>query len=301
MKGSVLSSEHLPTAKKGITAYLLIAFGLAWLLWEIALRIGPSADSPLFQLAILPGSFAPAIASVVVRKWITREGFRDAGLRLNLRRWRYYLAGWSLPLLVVSAIVILAVVLGIANPDFTLERALRELTPEGTTLPSFPPGSLFILPFQLMITALIATPILWGEEFGWRGYLQVRLMGNRPLPSAIVTGLIWGLWHIPINLRGYNFPDHPVLGMLVFTVSTIMLSIIFGWLRIRTGSIWPASLAHSATNAVGGSLTLLLFTGGPNWIFVSYVGILGWVPLGILCSWIILSGQLGPSASAPAS
>ena len=134
--GSVVSSEPFPTDKRGITAYLLIAFGLAWLLWEIALRIGPSADNPLFQLAILPGSFAPAIASVVVRKWISREGFRDAGLRLNLRRWRYYLAGWSLPLLGVSAIVILAVVLGIANPDFTLERALRELMPEGTTLPS---------------------------------------------------------------------------------------------------------------------------------------------------------------------
>ena len=44
--------------------------------------------------------------------------------------------------------------------------------------------------------------------------------------------------------------------------------------------------------AVGGSLTLLLFTGGPNWIFVSYVGILGWVPLGVLCAWIVLTGQL---------
>lgn len=298
VKGSAVNSGPFPTDKKGIIAYLLIAFGLAWFLWEIALRMGPSANSPLFQLAILPGSFGPAIASVVVRKWITREGFGDAGLRLNLRQWRYYLAGWSLPLLVVSAIVLLSVALGIANPDFTLERALRELTPEGTTLPSLPPGSFFILPFQLMITALIAAPILWGEEFGWRGYLQVRLMGNRPLLSAIVTGLIWGLWHLPINLRGYNFPDQPVLGMLVFTVSTIMLSIIFGWLRTRTGSIWSASLAHSATNAVGGSLTLLLFTGGPNWIFVSYVGVLGWVPLGILCAWIVLTGQLGGSSAS---
>ena len=278
--------------KKGVIVYLLIAFGLAWLLWEIALRIGPPADSPLFQLAILPGAFAPAVATVVVRKWVTREGFGDAGLGLNLRQWRYYLVGWSLPLLVVLAIVLLAVLLGIANPDFTLERALKELTPEGTTLPSLPPGIFVILPFQLMFVALVSAPILWGEEFGWRGYLQVRLMGHHPLLAAILTGLIWGLWHIPLNLRGYNFPGQPVLGMLVFTVSTIMLSIIFGWLRARTGSIWSASLAHSATNAVGGSLTLLLFTGGANWIFVSYVGVLGWVPLGILCAWIVGTGQL---------
>ncbi len=31
------------------------------------------------------------------------------------------------------------------------------------------------------------------ESVGWRGYLQVRLMGHHPLLAAIVTGLIWGL------------------------------------------------------------------------------------------------------------
>ncbi len=287
-----LKGETSDTDKKGIVVYLLIAFGLAWLLWEIAMRIGPSVDSPLFQFAILPGALAPAVATIVVRKWITREGFGDAGLGLNLRRWRYHLVGWALPLLVVLAIVLLAVTLGITNPDFTLERALRELTPEGTALPSLPSGFFVILPFQLMFTALMVTPLLWGEEFGWRGYLQVRLLAHRPLLAAVVTGLIWGLWHIPINLRGYNFADQPLVGMLVFTVSAIMLSIIFGWLRLKTGSVWSASLAHSATNVVGGGLTLLLFTGGPNWIFVSYVGVLGWVPLGILCAWIVGTGQL---------
>ena len=202
-----LKGETSDTDKKGIVAYLLIAFGLAWLLWEIALRIGPSVDRPLFQFAILPGALAPAVATIVVRKWITREGFGDAGLGLNLRRWRYHLVGWALPLLVVLAIVLLAVTLGIRNPYFTLERALRELTPEGTALPSLPSGFFVILPFQLMFTALVVTPILWGEEFGWRGYLQVRLLARRPLLAAVVTGLIWGLWHIPINLRGYNFAN----------------------------------------------------------------------------------------------
>ncbi len=282
----------MDTNRKGVVTYLLIAFALAWVLWEIALMLGPSVDNPLSQLAILPGALSPAVAAIVVRKWVTQEGFADAGLRLNIARWRYYLAGWFLPLLVVSVIVLLAVALGISDPDFTLDRALRHLAPEGATPPSLPSGLMAVLPFQFMITALVATPILWGEEFGWRGYLQVRLMGHRPLLAAVVTGLIWALWHLPINLRGYNFPDQPMLGTLVFTVSAIMLSIIFGWLLVRTGSIWAASLGHSATNAIGGNLTLLLFWGGPNWIFVSYVGILGWVLLGVVCAWIVLTGQL---------
>lgn len=280
------------THKKGLAAFLLISFGLAWIIWEITLRVGPSAREPLFQLAILPGALAPAVAAIVVRKWVTREGFTDSGLKLNLHRWRYYAAGWTLPLLVVSVILLAAVTLGISDPDFSMRRAIWQLGPPGTVAPPLPSGIFAMVVIQSMITAMVATPILLGEEFGWRGYLQVRLFRNRPLLAAVLTGVIWAFWHLPINLRGYNFPDQPIVGMLIFTVSAIMLSIIFGWLRTKTGSIWAASLGHSATNAVGASLTLLLFIGAPNWIFVSYVGVLGWVPLGAICMWIALTGQL---------
>jgi membrane protease YdiL (CAAX protease family) len=287
---------------KGIVVYLAVAFGMAWVLWEIPLRFGLSPRSPLFQLAALPGAFAPAVAAIVVRKWVTREGFADAGLRLNLRRWRYYLVAWLLPLPVTAVIVVLAVALGIGQPDFSLLRALRALATEGTRVPSYvPPGLLLVVPIQLLVTALLATPILWGEEFGWRGYLQVRLLGQHPLLAAVATGLIWGVWHYPINLRGYNFSGHPVLGLVVFPVSTILLSIIFGWLRLRTGSVWAASLAHAATNAIGGSLITLLFAGGPDSIFVGYLGLLGWLPLGGLCAWIVFSGQLRSGMVAPCS
>jgi hypothetical protein len=91
---------------------------------------------------------------------------------------------------------------------------------------------------------------------------------------------------------GYQFPDHPILGLFVFPVSATLLSIILGWLRLRTGSVWSVSLAHAAINAVGASFLTLLFLGGPNWIMVSYFGVLGWLPLGALCLGIVLRGQL---------
>lgn len=278
---------------RGVVVYLLIAFGMAWILWEVPLQFGLSTRSPLFQLAVLPGAFAPAVATLIVRKWVTGEGFADAGLRLNLRRkWPYYVFAWLWPLIATFVIVVLAMVSGVSQPDFSLQRAVKALAPGGSLPPSLPPSLWLVLPIQFLITALLATPILWGEEFGWRGYLQIRLFGHRPLLAAVTTGLIWGVWHYPLNLRGYNYPDQPVLGLFVFPVGTILLSIIFGWLRLRTGSVWAASLAHSATNAIGGSLTMLLFVGGPNWIFVSYLGLLSWVPLGALCAWIVFSGQL---------
>lgn len=283
----------------GIFAYLLMAFGGAWLLWALALRAGGTlATNPAFQILILPGAFAPAVAAIVVRRWVTREGFADAGLRPDLRRgWRYYLFGLLWPFLAVSAIVVLAVVLGLSRPDFSLQRSLGELAP-GRAVPAFPAALWPLIPVQLAITAVIATPLLWGEEFGWRGYLQSRLFANQPLPAAVATGLLWGVWHYPLILAGYGYPDDRVLGLLIFPVGTVLVSVFFGWLRLRTGSVWAPSLAHAATNAVGGSLTTLLFLGGPNWVFASYLGILGWVPLGALCVWIVLTGRLAPDDTA---
>jgi len=286
----------MDTKTKGILGYLVLAFGLAWALWEIPIRLGLTPERPVFQLAVLPGAFAPAVAALIVRKWITGEGFADAGLRPNLRAaWPTYLIAWLLPLPMTAVIVALAVISGLSQPDFTLMRFATHLFGE-TSIPSPPPSIWLLLPFQLSINALIATPILWGEEFGWRGYLQLRLFPRRPLLAAIATGLIWGAWHYPLNLRGYNYPDHLLLGLALFPIGTALLSIVFGWLRLRSGSIWAPCLAHAATNAIGGSLTMLLFMGGPNWIWASYLGVLGWLPLGVLCTWIVLTGQLQAEA-----
>jgi membrane protease YdiL (CAAX protease family) len=284
---------------KGVISYIVLAYGLAWILWEVPIRLlGASPRDPtLFQFVALPGAFAPAVAALIVRQWITREGFADSGLRPNLRKgWSYYLAGWLLPLPVLAVIVGLAWALSLARPDFTLLSGIGSL---GLDLPPSAAPSLLglALPFLLLVNALLAFPLLWGEEFGWRGYLQVRLFPERPLLAAVSTGIIWSLWHLPLNLRGYNFPGYPLLGMLVFTVSAVLLSIIFGWLRLASDSVWAPTLAHAATNAVGAS-TILLWFGGAKPLWVGYLGILAWVPLGAVCLWIVLTGRLQRAARA---
>ena len=278
--------------RKGVIAFLLIAFGIAWINWEILARLPGLFSKPQYALiAIVPGAFAPAIAAFIVRKWITREGFADAGFRLNLRKWPYYLVAWLLPLVVVGCIVVLAPLLRIGAADFSLLRAFKYLTSAG--MPQSAPRPLWMLTCLSLIKAIFAVPILFGEEFGWRGYLQPRLFPDRPVLGAVVTGVIWAYWHFPLNLRGGNFPDHPFIGgILIYPVSAIFLSIIFGWLVLKTGSIWSSSLAHSATNGVGGTLTVFLFMGGPSLVFVSYAGLLGWIPLGALSAWIVFTGQL---------
>jgi len=78
--------------RTGVIWFLILAFAGAWFTWEIAIRMGGAATSPSFRIFDAIGAFSPAWACFAVRRWITREGFGDAGLRLDLRRWRYYLA-----------------------------------------------------------------------------------------------------------------------------------------------------------------------------------------------------------------
>ena len=266
---------------KGIIWFLAISFGLAWVSWELAIQSGIEVRSGAFQLYAIPGAFAPAVAAIIVRKWITREGFGDAGLRPNLKSWRYYLFALLLPLAVGAFIIAEAFVLGIGRPDLSLERAMDAFPAiKEAGMPNNP--GLTIIP-QLMVTALLAVPVLWGEEFGWRGHLQNRLFRGQPIKAAVATGAIWGLWHFPLTLRGYNYPDFPVLGSFLFLLFCVLLSYIFGWIYSRSGSIWSASLAHSATNSVG-NLPFLWLAGAAGPTVVSYAGVLAIPPLAIACA-----------------
>jgi len=163
---------------KGIKWFILIAFAITWasllLINVLHLPLPESttgmatASGPVMMLVML-GTFGPAIAVTVVRKWITREGFADAGLSLNLRKaWKYYLAAFLFPLVVVPVAVLVGAVTGLARPDLS---ALATIVP-------------------LFVVSLVGALIYFGEEFGWRGYLHDRVAPGKPLLAALRTGLV---------------------------------------------------------------------------------------------------------------
>jgi len=256
-----------------IGLFLLVALGGAWCVWGLAWLLGVFDDGPMTlpaQAVVAFGAFSPAAGALVVRRWIAREGFSDAGLRPNLRNsWPFYIVAWLLPLPVVGCIAALAGVLGLTfvHTDVSVTMVLSSL-----------------------VSSLVLTPLFFGEEFGWRGYLQVRLFADRPIMSAVLTGLVWGVFHYPLFLLGFEGYENTALGLIVFTVFTVLMSIILGWLRQRTGGIWAGCLAHSAADMTG-SLNAYLFYGGGQWILTSYAGVLAWIPLGIVCVWIALTSS----------
>jgi membrane protease YdiL (CAAX protease family) len=268
------------TSTKGVICFLALAFGLTWARDVVPWQAGVPLVSPRGQLLILVGGFGAAVAAIIVRKWVTREGFADAALGIRPRAWPYFLLAWTYPLFLVAGVVLLAFVLGFGTPNNSLREGLRPLLPEGATAPDWP--VVVVVP-NLMFTSILVTPLLWGEEFGSRGYLQPRLFPGRPLAAAMATGVIWGIWHYPILLMAYNFPEQRLAGLIVFPISMVLLSVIFGWLLDRSGSTWAPSLAHAALNSIGGSLTLLFYPDPSLRIFTHDLGVLGWAPLGIIC------------------
>ncbi len=265
---------------RGVIAFVGISYLLAWLCWMPIVFRPALLGKPIGQLLIMPGAMAPAIAAFIVRRWITREGFADARLGIRLRGWRYYLLGLLFPYFFVLVITLFVMALGIGWPNLSVSSALRAMG-QPAIKPDLP--LLIVLPF-LSINAVLATPLLFGEEFGWRGYLQPRVDGaEHPWRAAIVVGIIWGAWHLPLNLNGYNFPNHRLLGVPVFLIGCIFLSYIFGWICERSGSIWASSLAHAALNAIGASSMLMLFPDRTKLIWLNPVGLLGWIPLAATC------------------
>lgn len=239
--------------KRGLLVFLLLSFGLFWG-WIVVARLvfGWSLANPLVQL---PGGFTPAIAALVVRRWVTREGFADDGSRPRLRAsWRFYLLALLGPLGIAAAVVSVAAVTESATPSLGLMSEAVAGVP------------VWIVPLLLCLLALASTVVFWGEEYGWTGYLLLRIFPGRPRVAALAAGLIAAVWHYPLAFLGYAEYDNVVLGIALWTVWIMCQEVLLAWLRERSGSIWPACLAHAGNNMILVPLTsaMLLGAGGLN-------------------------------------
>lgn len=98
-----------------------------------------------------------------------------------------------------------------------------------------------------------------GEEYGWRAYLAPRLKEIYGLKKSILmTGFIWGIWHLPLNLFYYSdgLLTSQIYSILVQLVFCIFLGIFLTYAYNRTKSIWAPVMIHYLNN----NLALLFVT-----------------------------------------
>jgi len=256
---------------KRILIFLAFAFGIAWI-GTLVMRLTVGMHD--LAMAALLGNlvftiWAPALANVATRL-ITKEGWGNLMLRPNFRRgWRFYLAAWLLPCLVIIVGAALYYLVFPQSYDTNLTEMrirLALLPPLAKWAPAASSWAVFLaMMLYIMIVLMPAyTLVEFGEEFGWRAYLLPKLVGHytgifsgNPAPTSsqyaaavrkasLLIGLIWWLWHIPGR---YMFdPEFSIVPELVSLAVLCSLSLLLSWVTLRSGSMWPAAVGHAAHN-----------------------------------------------------
>jgi membrane protease YdiL (CAAX protease family) len=192
--------------------------------------------------------------------------------------WRY----WLLFGLAFAAYYVLQAAL---NAIFGLGGA--ELSPIPAP-PGFSPDTFLILAAvqSVLLAPFLAIVISFGEEYGWRCYLQSELFKMGRLRGVLLLGVIWGAWHWPIILMGFNYPGHPLLGVLLMTLYTTSLAVVLGYAVLRSGSVLLSAYLHGLNNQVVNFIAAMGFKPFDT-AFSFGIGIYGIVTLAIVAFLIL--------------
>lgn len=118
----------------------------------------------------------------------------------------------------------------------------------------------------------------FGEEVGWRGWLQHELSPLGFWRASLVGGVLWGIWHAPlILLAGHNFEKHRIAGAVVFIGVCVAASPMLAFVREAGGSVWMAAIFHGVFNGLG--MLPLMFVQG-NELLVGMQGLAGMLVFG---------------------
>ncbi|WP_297956158.1 CPBP family intramembrane glutamic endopeptidase [uncultured Ruminococcus sp.] len=233
---------------KRLAIYLLIVFAFSILLIILRKPISSSETFYFFIAELFCAS--PAVASLITRT-VTKEGFRDMKLHLNLsRNFRWYLLAFALPLICFSASKLIPIIIS-GHSDW---------------LSGFTFGNILAVILMLAAQSAVSSVSLLGEELGWRGYMNQKM---EPLLGTVGTclfgGVVWGLWHFPIDIANYLEGYGTLSNSLETAFGRLILLVCFGvflmWLTKKTNSVFPAVVAHFMFNMSQTALMSLLSQG----------------------------------------
>lgn len=217
-----------------LTVILAIGILAQWLF--------PAQESILMVVGTLPMilGLIGILMLVVLRSIAGREAMTRVWL--NWGNWRYWL-WFSLGFVVYWVLqVVLNTFLGLGPGTMEIAYPVPGLGPSANVI--------ILVGMVVLMGSVLGIVIGLGEEYGWRGYLQNELFKLGRVRGVLLLGIIWGIWHWPIILMGHNYPDHPLLGLVLMTLFTIISGIVLGYAVLKTGSILLAAFLHAINNHV---------------------------------------------------
>ncbi len=296
-----MNTESKKEAVKGILVYLAVTFILTYgveifvimpMAGSININLAYAAQMMIAGVMFIPATGA-LITRFIMKEKLTKETMM---LSMNLRgNLKYYGIAWfGVALMIIFGTVLYFLVFpNHFDKDMGYMRAVLEAGGQSADILQ---ARQFM--YVQIAVGILASPFLnfvncFGEEWGWRGYLLPKLQKCFPVvPALLINGLIWGLWHAPLTVIGHNYGTgywgYPVTGILAMCLFCVVLGIIFSYVTIKTGSCFPAVLAHGTLN--GFSAVGIYFTSLED----PYNVFLGPAPTGLVggAGFILLSGVL---------
>lgn len=269
--------------------FTAITFAVSWtFLWVAIERLH------LPELAIiLVLMWIPALVSIFLRV-ANREGFDDVGLRLG--KPRFWLYAYGVPLAAATVTYSLAWLLGqVSITVYLRQQSMYGPLPFRLAWINANAGVLGFLAQRLVVVmtlgALIGFGFALGEEIGWRGYLLPRLVKANVRFPILVSGIIWGIWHVPFVLL--TFQHQPYVTAVLYVFLCVVFAVFVGWLRLASGSVFVAAMAHAAYNTFYQDFFDHSFAGANKWFWAGEVGLLPGLAFGAIALWLGKSGRLG--------
>jgi membrane protease YdiL (CAAX protease family) len=270
--------------------FIVLTFGLSWILAIVFKLLGGRWNTELALIIAVIYMFCPLISVLILEKFFYHNQVKETcGINFGINIW--FVIGWILPLFVSFASIPVAKLFPNVEISYSMETffdrlkdtlSSQQLEQLKQQIESSPIGFITFGVIQsLFAGATINAVAAFGEEIGWRGFLYNEL--NKKFnfwQTAVITGFIWGLWHMALILQGHNYPKYPVLGSIWMIIFCILYSPIFNFIRKKSGSVIATSILHGTLNTTFGFS--ILFLKGGNELIVGVLGISGFVVLAII-------------------
>jgi len=258
--------------------YLYMALTVFFVVLAVLSVLAPSLTTLVNQLRTLP-IILGVVGMILFRVFKGRESFARANLRGGrVLDWVIYGGAIVLFLGIQTG---LNALFHLGTPVDPNQLAVQMGTKmAGSTL-------LIVLAFQMIIVgSLMGLVIAFGEEYGWRGFLQSQLIRLGKKRGVLILGLIWGAWHYPVIWMGHNYPGRPIAGTIMMTIFCVLLAYVLGHAMLKTGSIWLVAFMHAILDQTANYFGGMIYVANDQ-IFSFGIGLYGLATLAVIVFFLL--------------